>query len=251
MPEILDIIFAYAGSVSPTFQDPALNALWKSQTGMTLALRCFPDDLWDRSTDSEKLTFAGLRRPLVLADWERSLLYWNRIQCFYIHSFDPEEISPAKTNGLSRAETPPDHEFDSYVVEDKALETLFPFINLIKTILQPYHGFDLDDEMVSRMARAWSRIEELRVIFSADLHIAKVRTRTTLLAIPALETTCTQTMLVDLSVGCSLIHSPRAVAEFLSNVFPNLETIHSYCLRADVRNLTSLAEKRRQKSGNS
>jgi hypothetical protein len=54
----------------------------------------------------------------------------------------------------SRAETPPDDEFDSYVVEDKVLETLFPFIKLIKTILQPYNGFDLDDEMVSRMARA-------------------------------------------------------------------------------------------------
>jgi hypothetical protein len=90
----------------------------------------------------------------------------------------------------SATETPPDDEFDSYVVEGKALETLFRFSNIIQIILQPYHGFDLDDEMVSRMARAWSRVEELRVISSADLHIAKVRTRTTLLGIHAIAMHC-------------------------------------------------------------
>ncbi|KAJ7321364.1 hypothetical protein DFH08DRAFT_1033961 [Mycena albidolilacea] len=436
MLDILDTILAYLGSVSSygndvrmtlaglartcrAFQDPGLNGLRKSQTGLALALRCFPDDLWDRSNGSEKLTFTGLKRPLVLADWERPLLYWNRIQCFYIHSFDPEEISPAVCETLrmccptqhlfptlreikwfdedpfrlsifaiflspqvrriglfpghsmahlsvlpslgikypdlaeldfrgiyrescgplflksvlallsnlphlewlgipnidalildrlarlrslktlvvdvpsvpefsvdvngstrrsqaleelclwsttpeiaiaiiepvshplreiglriesefpdaqmtarlysairvnanrscgtmkslhmedewaeSRAETPSDDEFDSYVVESKVLETLFLFINLIKIILQPYHGFDLDDEMVSRMARAWSRVEELRMIFSADLHIAEVLTRTTLLGIHTIAMHCLNLHTLELYFDASAI----------------------------------------------
>ncbi|KAJ7610610.1 hypothetical protein DFH06DRAFT_1374261 [Mycena polygramma] len=75
-----------------TFQNPALNALWSVQRSLAPALSCFPDDLWDRTTDSK--SFLGFRRPLTLADWERPMLYWTRIRSFRINSLDTVQISP-------------------------------------------------------------------------------------------------------------------------------------------------------------
>ncbi|KAF7376817.1 hypothetical protein MSAN_00099100 [Mycena sanguinolenta] len=117
MPEILDLIFAHLEPRHPlsstmsktlaalartctTFQDPALNALWAHQTSLVPALRYFPEDLWDRSGDSRKLTFVDFRRPLVPADWERALFYWKRIKSFRIESLDGDRISPDIINML-------------------------------------------------------------------------------------------------------------------------------------------------------
>ncbi|KAJ7608850.1 hypothetical protein DFH06DRAFT_190472 [Mycena polygramma] len=74
-----------------TFRNPALNALWGIQRSLVPALSCFPDDLWNRTTDSK--SFLGFRRPLTLADWERPTLYWARIRSFQIDSFDTTQIS--------------------------------------------------------------------------------------------------------------------------------------------------------------
>ncbi|KAF7354094.1 hypothetical protein MVEN_01096800 [Mycena venus] len=488
MSEILDLIFAHIGEDEPgvyfsrkersrklallartcrTFQNPALDALWQFQDNLAPALRCFPDDLWDRSADSKKTTFVGFRRPLVLSDWERPFFYWNRIKSFQIRSLTTttpavcemlrlccpgphlfanlQEIAwlhrdlthfpifsiflsprlhtiglalsgsiaelsilprlsvcyPTLTevnfrsiyrthlepralgaifaflSSLTRLESlylpnidapilnhvsrlpclrtlvmddsepfdfssdrdrsaprfhalkklnvwattpklgtrimraiesgalteihlvfesqfpssqatarlyttiasngshstlqslrvedewkfgdipiPLDEEFDNYIVGGGTLEILFPFANLTTVILKPFHGFDLDDEMVAKMAHAWRRVQELRVAFGIDWHIPDVRTPRVTLAgiytvathcldlhtlelyfnssvIPPLERTHTHAGLVKLDVLCSPISSPTAVAQFLSKVFPNLREIHSICYAQD------------------
>ncbi|KAJ6589482.1 hypothetical protein B0H19DRAFT_1058494 [Mycena capillaripes] len=108
----------------------------------------------------------------------------------------------------------------------------------------PYYGFNLDDETVSKMARAWPRVEELRLAFSVDMHAADVLTRVTLVGVhgiathclhlktlelcfdasivPPLESIPAETKLTELDVLCSPISSPTAVAKFLSHIFPKL-----------------------------
>ncbi|KAF7358871.1 hypothetical protein MSAN_01227200 [Mycena sanguinolenta] len=483
MPEILDIVFAYLGPVDDffpqtrrtlaalartctTFRDSALNALWAPQTSLVPALRCFPDDLWDRSADPAKLSFLEIQRPLVPADWDRPLLYWKRIKSFYMSFFDPNCISPAviemlriccptreffpglrefwwhdetsaqlsllaiflsprlksihlypgesmmelsllRTLGikcpdltevdlrgtyrrfapaplflqsllellssLKRLETlcicsidaaifnhiarlpclkslvvdepwpvdfisdggsapnfpeleqlslwsttpdvsctivetishrglrqidlmfetvfpdaqttarlyaaiganvsqltlkslhieddaihggaqmPLEEEFKSYIIGGDTLTVLFSFTNLTTIVLKPLNGFDVDDTVIEKMARSWSRVEELRVAFSMDWHVNEFpTTRTTLrgvhaiathcsnlhtlelffdaLAIPAIDNMTTQTNLVEFDVLCSPITSSKAVARFLADVFPQLRTLNSFCV---------------------
>ncbi|KAJ7235723.1 hypothetical protein B0H12DRAFT_135121 [Mycena haematopus] len=78
IPNILDMIFASLGVLDRStssrlhdrpethaaiartckaLQNPALNALWATQTSLVPALRCFPDDLWGRSDHPTKLSF--------------------------------------------------------------------------------------------------------------------------------------------------------------------------------------------------
>ncbi|KAJ7725432.1 hypothetical protein DFH07DRAFT_970875 [Mycena maculata] len=103
IPEILDIIFSHIcpaddyfvgkgvkdlaalARTCKTFHNPALDALWKDQYSLFPALRCLPDDIWDRSV---------FKRALVPADWEHAMTYWARIRTFQIFSFSPSEISP-------------------------------------------------------------------------------------------------------------------------------------------------------------
>ncbi|KAJ7609213.1 hypothetical protein DFH06DRAFT_189305, partial [Mycena polygramma] len=108
MPEVLEMVFermvedftlrrplktwAALARTCRTFQIPALNALWSVQTSLVPALSCFPDDLWQRVTDSK--TFVGFRRPLTLADWDRPMFYWKRITSLQIDAFKTAKISP-------------------------------------------------------------------------------------------------------------------------------------------------------------
>ncbi|KAJ7609222.1 hypothetical protein DFH06DRAFT_1485918 [Mycena polygramma] len=483
MPEILDMIFdhidqdftirrlktwAYLARTCRTFQNPALNALWGDQTSLVPALSCFPDDLWERATDSK--TFLGVRRPLTAADWERPMFYWNRIRSLGIGSLDTRKISPdvcellrlscptehlfpnlqhlgclddqpanfpvsamffsprltsirlaagasrtqlsvlpalgvkhpgltdvdlrgrgrshcdkpllqsilAFISNLSRLESfginnvdpailehvarlpaltslvidvfmsleafsqldgsdprfplleelhlwgttpdvgtamveaiehhglmalslvfeaeyptsgttarlynavaangsyatldwlrvedewiykrkhtvvPAEEAFDSYIVRAGTLRTLFPFTNVTTVILKPFYGFDVDDDVVSELARAWCRLEELRLACSYDLHIPGFQPRMTLGAVRAIAThcknlhtlelyldgrklpspadACIQTTLTRLEVQCSPISAPTAVAAFLSGIFPQLTDVNSYCVQRD------------------
>ncbi|KAJ6492041.1 hypothetical protein C8R45DRAFT_1137090 [Mycena sanguinolenta] len=135
-------------------------------------------------------------------------------------------------------------------VQGETLAILFPFANLTTIVLKPCHGFDVDDTTIARMARSWTHVQELRLAFSHDSH-SDHTTRTTLAGIhsialhclklhtlelyfdattiPAIEKMTTQTNLVGLEVLCSPIISPKAVAKFLSEVFPQLLTLDSKC----------------------
>ncbi|KAJ7468795.1 hypothetical protein FB451DRAFT_381890 [Mycena latifolia] len=165
-------------------------------------------------------------------------------------------------------ELPPANEFSNYAVRPSTLQLLFPFTNLTTIKLSPYHGFDLDDETVLEMARAWCRVEELELSATTDLHVPSYRTRVTLMGIRAIAMhcsnlkslrfffnasgrkdplpagTCAQTTLVDLYVFCSPISSPAPVANFLFHLFPNLRSVHSHCLKSEVDGVRSSAVRR-------
>ncbi|KAJ6453440.1 hypothetical protein C8R47DRAFT_1168289 [Mycena vitilis] len=84
---------AFLARVCKAFQNPALNILWESQSSLVPALRCLPDDLWDRSVDRKKETFVIFARALAPSDWDRPGFYWGRIRKLHLHSFNTSEIS--------------------------------------------------------------------------------------------------------------------------------------------------------------
>ncbi|KAJ7084559.1 hypothetical protein B0H15DRAFT_989223 [Mycena belliarum] len=149
-----------------------------------------------------------------------------------------------------------DEDCDNYVVSPTTLHTLFRFTNLTTIVLKPYFGFDLNDTVVSELARAWIQVESLSVGFSYDCH-STFATQATLVGlqaiathcsrlenldfcfnakrVPPLETTNAQTMLHTFDVRCSPISSPKVVAKFLSTLFPNLTSL-SYGCTADESN---------------
>ncbi|KAJ7127285.1 hypothetical protein C8R43DRAFT_1240431 [Mycena crocata] len=144
-----------------------------------------------------------------------------------------------------------ERDFESYLVDSGALRPLLTFTNLKTVLLRPYFGFDIDDSMVTEMAKAWSRVEELTLTFGVDQHLALVRTEVTLNGVreiarhcsklreldlffdasdvPRLDLSIHQMSLVNLKVACSPISSSGPAAIFLSHLFPNLKSVNSYC----------------------
>ncbi|KAF7334433.1 hypothetical protein MVEN_02272700 [Mycena venus] len=153
----------------------------------------------------------------------------------------------------SDREEPPKDEFDNYVVRAKTLRILFPFTHLTNINLELIYGFELDDEVVSEMARAWCRVEGLRLGCTSGLHdISGGPTRVTMVGIQAIATHCSdlgslalafdastvpqldyytflQTTLTSFNVFSSPISSPALVAAALSAMFPNLGRVSGGC----------------------
>ncbi|KAJ7215635.1 hypothetical protein C8J57DRAFT_1538183 [Mycena rebaudengoi] len=153
----------------------------------------------------------------------------------------------------SDREEPPKDEFDNSVVRAKTLRILFPFTRLTNINLELICGFELDDEVVSEMARAWCRVEGLRLGCTSGLHdIAGGPTRVTMMGIQAIATYCSdlgtlalafdastvpqldyyishQTTLTSFDVFSSPITSPAPVAAALSAMFPNLGRVSGGC----------------------
>ncbi|KAJ7939798.1 hypothetical protein B0H13DRAFT_1850565 [Mycena leptocephala] len=71
---------------SKFFLNPALNVLWRHQDTVADLLKCMPDDLWDITEsekdeeDEEEGTAIRLQRIAKASDWERPLLYMNRVK---------------------------------------------------------------------------------------------------------------------------------------------------------------------------
>lgn len=58
----------------------------------------------------------------------------------------------------------------NYLVDGPILATLFCFGNLTEITLEPPVGFDIDDETVADMARAWPKLKSLCLMANSDLH---------------------------------------------------------------------------------
>ncbi|KAJ7209205.1 hypothetical protein GGX14DRAFT_566392 [Mycena pura] len=127
---------------------------------------------------------------------------------------------------------------DQCIVPTETLAILFAFTNLTTIILKPFHGLELDDETMLRIARTWRRVEELRLagparvtlagIHSLARHCPDLRVLETFLdasSVPVLDEIHPQTRLTVLVPNDSPISSPAAVATFLSSVFPGLQDI--------------------------
>ncbi|KAJ6521179.1 hypothetical protein DFH09DRAFT_1331373 [Mycena vulgaris] len=64
---------------SKVFQEPALNALWKSQRTFAHILSCIPNDLWNIPMASGGVDRLDVVQPISLKDWNRPRFYLNRI----------------------------------------------------------------------------------------------------------------------------------------------------------------------------
>lgn len=127
---------------------------------------------------------------------------------------------------------------DQRIVPTETLAILFAFTNLTTIILKPFHGLELDDDTMLRIARTWRRVEELRLagparvtlagIHSLARHCPDLRVLEIFLnasSVPVLDEIHPQTRLTTLVPNESPISSPAAVATFLSSVFPGLQDI--------------------------
>ncbi|KAJ7697239.1 hypothetical protein B0H17DRAFT_1052430 [Mycena rosella] len=76
---------------SRALQEPALNALWRSQETFAHILRCMPSDLWNIPVVSGAVYHLEVVRPLALSDWERPLFYMNRVRILTLSLCLPKE----------------------------------------------------------------------------------------------------------------------------------------------------------------
>ncbi|KAJ7184631.1 hypothetical protein C8R46DRAFT_983752 [Mycena filopes] len=231
---------------------PALQDLALWSTTPTLATNLIA------SAPHRALTSLGLIFETVLPDARSTARLYSTIAAHCAHS-SLELLHVQDEWTRKHSDIPPDEEYANFVVNSTTLRILFPFARLTNVILQTHHGFDLDDDVVSELARSWPRIEELKVSSEADRHILGTLPCVTLLGVLALGRHCPnlhklellfnasvvpplaasepepavqQTSLKNLHVLCSPISAPAAVSAFLSDVFPNLRDIHSHCLYA-------------------
>ncbi|KAJ6551945.1 hypothetical protein B0H19DRAFT_1264557 [Mycena capillaripes] len=138
-----------------------------------------------------------------------------------------------------------------YSVGGDIIEPLFSFANLVSVALSHPVGFDLDDAIILRMARAWPRIEDLTLEAGPSRHM---RSRVTLEGVYAFGMHCpnlevlgmtfdatvvpkirsrngkkrkSQRTLYSLHAAISPISSPGRVAKFLNVIFPQLTEIRT------------------------
>ncbi|KAF7368701.1 hypothetical protein MVEN_00194800 [Mycena venus] len=135
-----------------------------------------------------------------------------------------------------------------YSVGGDTIEPLLSFVNLTSVHLSHPVGFDLDDAMVLRMARAWPCITSLSLLACPSHRISP---RVTLRVLYAFAKHCPELEVLEmtfdatkvpkiringkrrrsqwslsyLNVGLSPISKPRLVASFLSVIFPELAEI--------------------------
>ncbi|KAJ7635270.1 hypothetical protein FB45DRAFT_1057140 [Roridomyces roridus] len=146
---------------------------------------------------------------------------------------------------------------EGYAIGPQTLRLLLPFTNLKSLVLEPYHGFELDDDTLRDMAsQAWGQLEELTIAACAPLrcgfdyppvtlngvqHLARHCQRLKMLTllfdaseIPALNEQCVQRTLNELNVSFSAIEDPTEVALFLEALFPTMNSIMArFCVPED------------------
>ncbi|KAJ7120042.1 hypothetical protein C8R44DRAFT_981996 [Mycena epipterygia] len=71
-----------------TFQEPALDRLWSTQTTLGPFLKCMPPDLFDFESRIWRLL-----RPIVAMDWRRALCYSSRVKIFTFNFIAHERFS--------------------------------------------------------------------------------------------------------------------------------------------------------------
>ncbi|KAJ7162671.1 hypothetical protein C8R43DRAFT_1062958 [Mycena crocata] len=65
-----------------SFQDPALDVLWRTQDSIIPLLACMPDDLFNMRPNLSSSRGLHLVRPITPTDWERSRKYAVRVKHF-------------------------------------------------------------------------------------------------------------------------------------------------------------------------
>ncbi|KAJ6456582.1 hypothetical protein C8R47DRAFT_1248610 [Mycena vitilis] len=154
-------------------------------------------------------------------------------------------VAEIDDGGHSPTPTPPASTMSDYVINGRLLAPLFCFRNITYVHLKAPVGFDLDDTTAWDMARAWPRIEFLRLDSSTDLHhssgmtlhgirafakycedLVTLKITINATTVPPFdrspETRLSQPNLNTFNVSGSPISEPYNVARFLSALFPRL-----------------------------
>ncbi|KAJ6564415.1 hypothetical protein B0H19DRAFT_1067968 [Mycena capillaripes] len=159
-----------------------------------------------------------------------------------IPSYSTLESLNISTSNESDSEIPE----DEYVIPGRTLRILFPLTHLTEAFrLTLNYGLALDDEVVSEMAQAWRRIQQLRLLYDRrDFGPIRV----TLVGIYAIAAHCRdlqwldivfdasevpqldyhtspQTTLTSFEVLSFPLSSPDPVGAALSPMFPNLHGV--------------------------
>ncbi|KAJ7718662.1 hypothetical protein B0H16DRAFT_1608910 [Mycena metata] len=98
-------VLARLGRTCKIFYNPALmNLLWRELDSLVPVLRCMPPDLFKVSPGAGGLSTVTLRRPIVISDWKRLLIYIPRVKTFTFSSFrlSLSAIFPALAQCLQR-----------------------------------------------------------------------------------------------------------------------------------------------------
>ncbi|KAJ7143997.1 hypothetical protein C8R44DRAFT_864993 [Mycena epipterygia] len=136
---------------------------------------------------------------------------------------------------------------DDLMIPSKTLQILHRFTNLTLLWLAPGFAFNLDDDAIAGMARAWRRIKRLFLTsrrypmrpnatlqclhsfaqYCPDLDTLEIGLDASGVTMPTNggKPAISQQRLHTLYVPSSPISMPRSVAEFLSGLFPHLRTI--------------------------
>ncbi|KAJ7788929.1 hypothetical protein B0H14DRAFT_3575436 [Mycena olivaceomarginata] len=269
IPEILDLIFATSriceiwDSPLPRFrslvhpQTPRFSTLHDLFFGNTTLE--FAIEFLDQLSNCCLVTFHVGTTVSATTSATRQLYaalasHFNHSTLQTLHIGFPESHSVMET-------TPP--ALSNYLIDGPILATLFCFGNLTEITLEPPVGFDIDDETVADMARAWPKLKSRCLIASSDLHhpssmllnglcvFANHCYELTYLTIafdastvPPFDdssvTAVSQSSLTSLDVGASPMIHPSLVAQFLSRLFPNLaiiRTLNEWC-RDDEENIS-------------
>ncbi|KAJ6517141.1 hypothetical protein DFH09DRAFT_250004 [Mycena vulgaris] len=151
-------------------------------------------------------------------------------------------------DGSTITQAPPPGTMANYVISGHTLAPLFCFCNLTFVVLQPPVGFDIDDATAWDIARAWPKINFLRLEAATELHhppsmtlhglrafathcihLSTLRITVDASTVPPFdnspETRISQHRLEELIFAASPISDPPAVARFLSGLFPALTII--------------------------
>ncbi|KAJ7159067.1 hypothetical protein C8R43DRAFT_1124702 [Mycena crocata] len=151
--------------------------------------------------------------------------------------------------GMKDSSSPaiPAPDIPRYALTGSTLSNLFRFVNLRTVDLRAPVGFAFDDAAAWDMARAWPRVERLKLRPTANaremcpvrltLHgvrafaahcpaLRELNLSFTTRVVPELDASyIPQTSLATLGVGRSLVSSPADVARFIRGIFPELRWI--------------------------
>ncbi|KAJ7868947.1 hypothetical protein B0H14DRAFT_3582715, partial [Mycena olivaceomarginata] len=226
--------FPWVRGPSPTFSFPRLRAL---------EISAIP-------VDDEGTKFFQLCRdvPLVslIMDLECAATIAERFRLFSALSAGCSHSSLTSLS-LGGDQRIGDEDPESCIIPGNTLQLLFVFVNLTSVYIQSPSGFNLDDALISDMARAWTRIESLE-LWSKE----RVPCRVTLCCFRSFAQHCplleylamtvdasdasvelatpsqtSQGSLYTIRMMYSPIATPVPVAQFLSSLFPELWVVRT------------------------
>ncbi|KAJ6492017.1 hypothetical protein C8R45DRAFT_190758 [Mycena sanguinolenta] len=156
---------------------------------------------------------------------------------------------------------PPEPGNDAYAINIQSLRFLFCFVNLTSISIISYVGFNIDDEAMKELARAWPRIQILRLRFAPYNDSIRMQPQLSLRCLHTLAEHCqslteleitfdatvilqpdpsssprriSQSALRILNVGKSSMASPAIhIARTISMLFPSVSNLTTYRTYSD------------------